>query len=157
MIEINFKDWKLLVDKEKTLKEYSQIEISGAESCRCSECQNYIAFRNQVFPKIIKQLFDEIGIDYSKEVEITYWEKLENGLYYIGGWFHFIGKFLEGKRCNEPLPHGNGNILSLEKIEDDFSIGFDERKSLTFFKNYDDLVQLEFSTYIPWVIDNEKE
>src|SRR5690606_39203324 len=112
---------------------------------------------NHVFPKSIIELFSNLGIDYRKEVEITYWEKLENGFHYIGGWFHFKGKILEGKKCNEPLPYGNGSILSLKEIQKNFSIGFDEGKAMTLFEDQNDLIQLEFSTHIPWVIDKKLE
>lgn len=157
MTELKFKDWIFLVDIEKTINEYSKFKISGAESCLCNECKNYVVFREKVFPKSIIELFLNLGIDFKKEVEITYLERLENDLHYIGGWFHFKGKILKGKKCNEPLPYENGSILSLEKVEENFSIGFDEGKDLTFFENQNDLIQLEFSTNIPWVIEKELE
>jgi hypothetical protein len=59
--------------------------------------KNYVAYRDKVFPKEIIQLFSDLEIDFRKEVEITTWEKLPNGLHHIGGWFHFKGQVLTGK------------------------------------------------------------
>jgi len=99
-------------------------------------------------------LFDDLGIDYRKEVEITHYETLGDGLHHIGGWFHFKGKVLTGKDYRVPLEFG-GYTFDLTPITDNFSIGFAEGSDLTFFEDKTGLVQVEFDTIIPWVIDND--
>ena len=44
--------------------------------------------------------------------------------------------------------------IELTNIDNNFSIGFCEQSSLTFFKNKEELIQVEFEAYIPWVIDS---
>ncbi len=149
---VKFKDWTLEVDKVSTQRTYNSISLSGSETCDCSDCKNYIAYRDKVFPEEIIQLFIELGIDFKKEVEITTWEILPNGLHRIGGWFHFKGQVLKGKDYRIPVPLGGYNI-DLTKISDNFSIGFAEGNDLTFFEDKKHLVQIEFDTSIPWVID----
>src|SRR5690606_33023964 len=91
---VKYKDWAFEVDKGLTEQTYKSISGSGADTCGCNDCINYVAYRDKVFPKEIIDLFHELGIDYRKEVEITKWEILSNGLHHIGGWFHFKGRVL---------------------------------------------------------------
>ncbi|MBW8359734.1 MAG: hypothetical protein K0M63_08055 [Weeksellaceae bacterium] len=90
-IQVKYRDWELFSDRETTEQTYSEFENSGAESCGCDYCKNYIAQRETVFPDDIKELFKKLGIDYMKEIEISEFAKLENGLHYYNGWFHFKG------------------------------------------------------------------
>ena len=153
---VNFKDWRFEVDKTMTEQTYRGISNSGAETCGCNDCKNYVAYRDNVFPKEIIDLFSALRIDYRKEVEITSYETLANGLHHIGGWFHFKGLVLTGKDYRVSLPSG-GHTLDLTFTTDNFSIGFAEGNDLTFFEDKTDLVQVVFDTTIPWVIDKTLE
>ncbi|UUC44558.1 hypothetical protein [Flavobacterium cerinum] len=149
METVKYKDWEFEVDRELTIKTYKNVTISGAESCICDDCKNYILYRDTVFPEEIKQLFNDLGIDLKKEVEIVSYETLPNGFQRIGGWFHFKGKLLNGNNCYIPIPDGYGFTIYMTKVVDDFSIGFTKANALTFFEKTEDLVQVEFLTSIP--------
>jgi hypothetical protein len=153
---VNYKEWEFEVDTQLTKETYDEVIQSGADNCECNDCKNYIAFREKIFPNGVQQLFEELGIDYRKEVEITTFETLPNGLHHIGGWFHFKGKILKGKNYKVPLPSG-GYTFELTPVTEDFSIGFAEGGELTFFSDKKGLVQVEFMTFIPWVIDKSLE
>lgn len=154
---VKFKDWVFEVDQRLTRQTYQEISNSGAEMCGCNDCKNYVAYREKVFPADIIRLFDDLGIDYKKEVEITAWEKVPNGLHHIGGWFHFKGKILEGKDYRVPHTDGKGFTFDLTQIDDNFFMGFGPGSALSFFGDRTDLIQVEFDTTIPWVIDKELE
>ncbi|MDT3738833.1 MAG: hypothetical protein RO257_04955 [Candidatus Kapabacteria bacterium] len=153
---LTYRDWTFEFDKQLTLDTYSQIKESGADLCICNECKNYIAYRDKIFPNEILKLFIDVGIDYKKEIEIMSFETLLNGFHNISGWFHFKGKILKGKDCRVSLPNG-GFTFDLTTIADNFSIGFSEANDLTFFNDIQGLVQIEFDTIIPWVIDKIRE
>ena len=153
---VKFKDWTFEVDKTLTEQTYRSISGSGADTCTCSDCKNYVAYRDNVFPTDIIQLFGDLGVEFKKEVELTTWEILPNGLHHIGGWFHFKGHVLSGKDYRVSLPSG-GHTFDLTKVTDNFSIGFAESNDLTFFEDKTGLVQIEFDTTIPWVIDKSLE
>ena len=153
---LNYRDWELAVDKELTQKTYAAVIGSGSDTCGCNDCKNYVAYREQVFPTEIRALFMELGIDYRKEVETFRYEILTNGLHHIAGWFHFKGRVLAGPDYREPLP-GGGHTLHLTSITADFSIGFAEGSSLTYFEDKAGLVQVEFEANIPWVLDKALE
>lgn len=154
---VTFRDWEFEVDRELTQQTYESVSIGGADGCGCSDCENYAAYRDNVFSEEVKQLFNDLGIDYRKEVEITSWYILPDGLRCIGGWFHFKGRLISGKNCKIPLPGNSGYSLHLTKIADNFEIGFTEENILTYFSDKTGLVQVEFITYIPWVIDKSLE
>lgn len=155
MKTIKFKDWILIVDEELTKSTYKKVETGSANSCACNECKNYSTYRESAFPEEIKNLFLEIGIDLTKESEITKYCKQKNGLHFYGGWFHYKGEFI-GKNCEVKL-NEKSFTFELTKISDSFSIGFRLSSDLTFFEDKNNLVQIEFETEIPWVIEKELE
>lgn len=153
---VKFKAWTFDVNKTLTEQTYKNFSGSGAETCGCNNCKNYVAYRNQVFPEEVFNLFNDLGIDYRKEAEIFSYERLTNGLHHISGWFHFKGQILTGKDYRVPLPSG-GHTFELTQITDKFFIGFAKESDLTFFEDDTGLVQLLFDTNIPWVIDKSLE
>ena len=147
---VKFKGWVFEVDKDLTQNTYQNLGHGGAEVCRCNDCKSYIAYREHVFSDAIKDLFQSLGVDYRKEVEIVSYEVQPGNLNHVGGWFHSKGKILSGKDCVVSLPAG-GNTFDLTKITENLSIGFRQANDLTFFEDKKDLVQIEFETIIPIV------
>lgn len=155
MKTIKFKNWELIADEISTTLTYVNAEIGSADSCVCNECKNYATYRDNVFPQEVRQLFLELGIDYKKESEVTRLIKLKNGLHLYSGWFHYKGNF-NGANCEIPMAQ-NGFTLDLTEITENFKIGFRISNTLSFFEDKSNLVQVEFETEIPWVIDNSLE
>ncbi len=81
---------------------------------------------------------------------------LPNGLHHIGGWFHFKGRVVTDKDYRVPL-EGGGHTFDLTPITDNFAIGFTKGNDLTFFEDKTWLVQVEFDTKIPWIMDKSLE
>lgn len=154
---VKYKDWVFEVESELTRQTYNGVSVSGAESCDCNECKNYVAYRDKVFSNETKSLFNNLGIDYKKELEITSLEILPDGLHHIGGWFHFKGRILSGLNYRDPISNSTGFTYDLTKVADNFSIGFTVGNDLAHFADKAGLVQVEFMTYIPWVIDKSLE
>ena len=155
MTTIKFRNWELIVDKELTKVAYDKIFIGGPEGCGCNDCKNFLKNRETIYPTEIKNLFNELGIDYKKESEICHYGRLEDGLHYYGGWFHFKGKFI-GKDCSVPTDPNAGDF-ELTPINKEFSIGFRYQNELTFFSDKENLVQIEFETKTPWTIEKNLE
>lgn len=151
-LNVKYREWEFEVDKALTVSTYLNVQDGAASLCPCNDCKNYEANRRNVFPEEIRQLFNDLGIDPDKEVEITSFEALSEGLCRVGGWFHFKGKIIAGNRCREILPTG-GFAMNLTEVTDVFSIGFSEGNDLAFFSDKSGLIQVEFMTHIPWVID----
>ena len=52
---------------------------------------------------------------------------------------------------------GGGFTFDLTPITDNFSIGFSVGSDLAFFDDKNGLIQVEFDTFIPWIIDKKLE
>ena len=99
-----------------------------------------------------------------------------DGLVYYGGFYHIVGKIIDGNFISMNIPcyeqvkdeHGNvtGTIKTGEKmkthtesvimkIDDSFSIYFSDMCGLLPDKFPPNAVQLEIETNIPWVIEDE--
>lgn len=67
---IKYRDWKLYSDTKTTQQTYKDLKQSGAESCGCNGCKNFVLQREKVFPDEINKLFSELGIDYKKKLKL---------------------------------------------------------------------------------------
>ena len=144
--KVVYQDWILSVDKELTQKEYDKINKSSAETCGCENCLKFIAYRKKIFPQEILDLFEQLGINPYKEIEISYMGDIDEYKHYFTGWFHFVGNFT-GKDCKIPTSK-DGYTLEFSKVNENFEIGFRKEKHLSQFKTTKDLVQIEFACKI---------
>ena len=144
--KIVFQDWIFNVDKKLTQEEYSKIKNSSAETCGCENCLKYIASRKKIFPNEILVLFEQLGINPNKEIEVSYLGDIDGYKHYFTGWFHFVGSFI-GVECKIPTSK-DGFTLEFTKVNENFEIGFTRGNQLSQFKTDEDLVQLEFACKI---------
>lgn len=155
MTTITFRDWTFTVDREATRSACASVVNGSAEDCMCNDCENYVACRAMAFPDEIKSLLDQLGVDYRKEIDIWRMFKDEDGKHRYSGFFHFRGCF-EGKDCFITTDGRNGT-LSMTDVNEFFSIGFTIAEDFTYFKDKESLVQVEYETKVPWVIDKKLE
>jgi hypothetical protein len=87
-----------------------------------------------------------LGVSPDREAETTHSGPLEGGGHLYGGWHHFLGHIVAGK--------GAAGFLQLSS---DFSVWFHSSKSCAepVFMGAPDVVQVEFSTLVPWVLSDE--
>ena len=138
--------WSFGVDRGKTEDAYSRIGVGGPERCGCLHCKNYVHAREYAYPKEARQIFEKLGIAYSKEAEIYHMVKQKNGLQLYGGFFHFIGESLveaEGQERYETLTDNFQYFISAKSdlLEDPFK--------------GQQILQFEFVNQTPWVIEEE--
>ncbi len=80
MREVVFKDWKFEVDFELTQRAYEKQSIGSSDDCVCDNCENFRLQRETIFPEEIKALFEKLGIDFRKEVEVNGYGEIEKGI-----------------------------------------------------------------------------
>ena len=95
MKQINFRKWQFQCDVEATRSAYNQVSMGSADKCNCEYCQNYLLNIDKAFPPEILFLFEQMGIDYTKEAELYNIGKPQLGLVLYNGWLHFIGHVSE--------------------------------------------------------------
>jgi len=168
---IRFRKWELESDTESTRRAYSAV-TGGAESCSEEVCQNFAQARREAYPPEALALFKALGIDFRKEAEtfhnmrvsrdmVQVWRAAGRpttdslvGLHHHAGWFHFVGRVLDGPDCFTPLKRGKGWSVELEAITDRFSLGFSGTHAVLVrdpFKRKP-VVQAEFEAMVPWVL-----
>lgn len=155
MNTVAFKDWSLTVDREATQLTYASVFNGSAEDCECDDCKNYVVCRVMAFPDEVILLLDQLGIDYRNESEVWRMYKDGDGNHLYNGFFHFKGSF-EGKDCFITGDGRNGTF-SMTDINGSFSIGFRIASQLAYFKNKENLVQIEYEIKVPWAIHKSLE
>jgi hypothetical protein len=153
METLTIRRWKLQSDPDATRSAFSHLELGSPESCGCTDCLNFAAARERAYPSEILTVFDQLGIDSHKESEIWHYCREDSGVHLYGGFFHFVGSIESGKDAKE-MVDGYGTI-DLEAIGEGFEFGFTSNVALV-PKSFGDalVVQLEFQTKIPWVLDS---
>jgi hypothetical protein len=148
MEEMQYRQWKFNVDVEATREAYRKIERGSAEECGCQKCLNFVASRKKIYPEEVLILYDRLGVDFRKEVEVYHDGVSETGLHFYSGWFHFVGH-LESPSSKVLLAeYSDAQVynLELEEVGQQFRIGFTENGGLC-WKEFEEqpLVQIEFA------------
>ena len=104
------------------------------------------------FPEAFRAIAARLGIDVSKPAELCHCGREPSGLHVAGGWFHLVGRILAG---SDAWVNAGGDAWTLapEELVKGFEFGFTARLALVPepFRGRS-VVQLEFSTRVPWVI-----
>ena len=101
-----------------------------------------------------KDVLDQLGIDHRKPAEVYTTGRVDSGLHQYGGWFHFVGRIESGADAWRQVDkEGKSFTGELEPFTDHFQVGFTSRVALLPepFQGKP-VVQMEFETYIPWVL-----
>jgi hypothetical protein len=160
MKEIKYKRWEFYADVEAAREVYSAIKEGGAEECGCNTCLNFVVWRDKFYPQEVLELFEQLGIDYRKEIEVYHICRTEIGKHFYGGWLHFIGDFKSGE-SSRVYTGADATTqffrLDLEQT-DSFSIGFTENGGL-YWSGFvgKQLIQVEFEVEIPWMLKEIEE
>ncbi len=139
-----FRNWTFEINQKLTKCIYTNILCGKASSARESVYQSYILHREKLFPKEILDLFEELGIDMTKDHKISH-RITDNGQICIDGNFQFIGNFVSGDCCKIELTK-DYTLFELTPITDNFSIGFHQDEA-PFFNQH--VIHLEFSVTMP--------
>jgi len=152
MKSVTFARWELDYDPSTTRGLYSKLTSGAPEDCGCPPCRNFAASRKQLYPAQVLDLFDELGIAFDREAEIYHTHRVEPGKHHYGGWFHFVGRIVDGADASRQIA-STAWTFDLEKVGESFELGFTHRLGLlpSTFRSLP-IVQLEFQATIPWVL-----
>ena len=141
--------WTVAVDLEPTRSIYAASR-PDADVGGCGSCRSYASVRHAAIPPEARTLLESLGIDPTKENEVVGGWRLEPGLRYFGGWFHFAGRVLEG----EVIPaDAQGAPISLghQPVTPHFTILVTGHRSLPCFEGFRGAprVAVEFEARVP--------
>ena len=145
MEQVVFGRWRLRCDREATWQAYKCIKVGGPEACCCCYCRNFAAARGQVYPVEVLALFEQLGIDFTNEVEVYEMGRLESGLRHYGGWIHCVGQ-IEAEGADP-------GKFDWKNPTGSFSLYFHDKPTLVpdCFQKLP-LMQLKFAAQLPWVL-----
>jgi hypothetical protein len=142
--------WLINHDPDATRRCFAQLVVGTG--CTCIYCRNFDAAAGRTFPVEFVVLLDALGIDPAKPAELCHWCREASGLYFTGGWFHLVGSIVAGEDVVREV-NGTGTF-QFEELVPRLEFGFSARLALVpqAFAGHP-LVQLEFQTRVPWVLD----
>ena len=146
---------KIDIDVEKTKSFYETAELLS-EGCECQGCRNYekaVDFADVE----VKEILDALGIDMKKAAEVWGYFAKEKGMMEYHGFYHLCGTLLEGGFLYQRVADKEYRMMDdcMHVINENFMIGFTETIDLLEDEFPEPIVQLEFSIYLPWVLDEE--
>jgi hypothetical protein len=138
---LKFNNWIIEIDHKMT-SEYFKQEMT---SCVCAYCQNYILHCTYMSQQLL-DFFLELGIDPRKEGEFMEFGLNERGDIHYGGFYHIMGKILNGpKKITDKW-----NEVEIIKI-DNFEFGFSSEDIACVPNGFPEpIIELHFQTCIPW-------
>ncbi|WP_422659958.1 hypothetical protein ACK8P5_05410 [Paenibacillus sp. EC2-1] len=125
------------------------------QGCDCIYCKNYV-IATELLPNAVKVFYQSLGIDPTKEGEVSEYCKNEDGSHLYGGFYHVKGRIISGPDCwiktSEKVSHlETNNLVEISGIK----FGFTHGVSLLLDGFPNPAVQLEFEGNIPWVLEEK--
>jgi hypothetical protein len=142
--------WRLECDPGLTATGYASLPIGS--NCDCAGCRNFTAAMGHAFPEAFRAIAQQLGVELSKPAELTPNGREPSGLHVVGGWFHLVGRILDGADAWTDM--GAGSLRgALESLVPGFEFGFTSCLLLVRepFRSRP-TVQLEFMTRVPWLL-----
>jgi hypothetical protein len=148
MQRVELANWAIEFDKDATEAIFRRIPQGDPERCGCCYCRNFAACRQDVYPHAFRDFLASIGVDYAKESEVYECARLEDGRYYYGGCFHFIGK------ATKLVDADDERLITVG----DFTCHLFNRRDLAheLFDKEPLVVEVLFEARVPWVLDEEE-
>ena len=147
-----FGQFEVDIDVERTRLFYDKARLVS-NACECSGCKNFEKAVSYL-PSEVVAAFEKMGVDMRKVCE-CYSNYYEDGKVLYGGFFHVCGRLLRGESAWEKKSenHKVWNDDAAFALNDDFRISFQEEVCLLETGCPLPALQLEFSAWIPWCLD----
>ena len=146
-----FGDYVIEVDVEKTREVYTKLRPVN-ERCKCDYCANYQKVVTSL-PNNVHMFFWNLGVNLSMITESVAYNRNRDGSVHYGGWLHVCGKVVKGKEdCEHTITLRPGEAYG---VTEDFKVWFSEECLMT-EKEFDaPVMQIDFETDLPWVLDKK--
>ena len=150
MKNIKITEWHIEIDIFRTQDYYTNHSIE--EDCVCASCKNYRA-NCKYFSRQLMDFFQSLGVDPSKEGEFMEFGPTKDGNVIYMGFYHVVGRIIDGPDYVDD----KWEQLNLLKIEQ-FEFGFSSKEIKCIPDDFPNpVIQLEFKTNLPWIIEESRE
>jgi hypothetical protein len=90
MKNFSFDGWTILHDPQAT-REMNAVADLGAERCACPSCRNFVAVRDEMYPRKFLEILAALGLERHKEYDVCESGPSEYGGRYYSGNYRFVG------------------------------------------------------------------
>ena len=144
-------DYIVDVDVQKTREIYNSL-TPVSKRCKCDYCANYEKVVTMLSAQVL-DFFDSLGVDLTRITESVAYNRNRDGSVHYGGWLHVCGKVVKGKEDGEhTITLRPGEAYG---VTEDFKVWFSEECLMT-EKEFDaPVMQIDFETDLPWVLDKK--
>jgi hypothetical protein len=147
MKSVRFAEYEIEIDYHKTASYYENLPFIGeVEHCNCIYCKNY-AIATAYFPKNVKSLLRDIGVNSKKDAEVSHFYQAKNSKHMYVASYKVFGKVLK-------KPHENIIYIYRENDEDFFRIGFENIHDL---ENDQMVMDFYVDAFLPWLLEENPE
>lgn len=121
----DFGPWRLERDAALTRATYARITEGSSDGCRCDACRQYAATRATLYPPEVATIMQELGIDVTREREVSEFGFAEPpGEYIYLAEYDFAGRILAGPDALLPNGCSPPGGTDLRKLLPGVSVGF---------------------------------
>ena len=150
-----FGDYIIDVDVERTREIYKTLS-PVSRRCTCTSCENFDRAVDHL-PTQVLSFFESMGVDLHKVTEAYSINRNQDGSVHYGGFCHISGKIVKGRVLTSVQ---DGQLVSLQeqdayKPAEHFAVWFGEECAMTEAAFGAPVIQLDFGTNLPWVIDKK--
>ena len=148
---VSIGQWKVYADPVATGIAYQATKRGSPADCDCLYCRNFDAIGDAAYPAAFASFADTMGIDIAKTNEIVELGDFREGRVLYEGWFHVVGSIVEGP---VPLDLTSSVGATWHHMKESFQVSLSRQRDLPFDElAAKDLVQLNFLSNVPWVLD----
>ena len=150
-----FGDYIIDVDVERTREIYKTLS-PVSKRCTCTSCENFDRAVDHL-PTQTMAFLESMGVDLHKVTEAYSTKRNQDGSVHYGGFCHISGKLVKGKVLTSVQ---EGQLVRLQeqdayKPTEQFVVWFGEECAMTEAAFGAPVIQLDFGTDLPWVIDKK--
>lgn len=143
-VHLEVLEWSLDVDVETTHLFTRNLQFLETP-CDCAPCRNFKA-AIELLPSPLLDLLSRLGTSADKPAEVYYCCPNPDGTHKYGGWYHVTGQILSG--------WDEATGFQFQQLCDRASIYFSTKQVHLVSEGFPHpVIQLEFSTDIPWVLN----
>lgn len=154
---LQFGNFTVDVDVEKTKQFYEASAQTLTEGCDCIACQNFVK-ASESFPMEVRSFFARLGVDVCKAPDMSamYGEKERQILHYWG-FYHLCGSILTGENPWIADSHGGGHWdpEKAYEVAPGCRVGFSERCALVEEGFPAPVIQLEVEMEVAWLLEEQ--
>ena len=151
---VSYAQWTVRAVPSLPQNAYKAIESGSADTCDCANCEHWLRIRDDVLPAEFQEFLRKLGIDASKEHDISEYEggTIVHGRCLYVGVYYCAGVVLDGPDATTVHETGTEYSTETHEIEPGFKVGISSNVPNSFVPspfNPRSSIQVTFEIHTP--------